>query len=116
MKEYIYNRYNGVITTYKKLNNNVYMCLETGLTIDLDLELMLGKTSENIIELIEVEDIIGYKIKNISTTLETKGFIEGIIDISDEEHLENIKKDKNYEIKSIVTKEQFKSVEYKVGG
>lgn len=54
MKEYIYNRYNGVITTYKKLNNNVYMCLETGLTIDLDIELMLGKNSESIIDLIEI--------------------------------------------------------------
>ena len=72
------------------------------------------KHSKNIIDLIEVGDVIRYKIKNISTTLETKGFIEGIVDISDEEQLENMKKDKNYEIKTIVTKEQFKSVEYEV--
>ena len=56
--EYIYNRYNGTITTYKKLNDNVYICLETGLTIDLDHQLMLGKNSENIIDLIESGDYV----------------------------------------------------------
>lgn len=70
--------------------------------------------SDKPIELIEVGDVIRYKIKNISTTLETKGFIEGIVNISDEEHLENIRKDKDYEIKSILTKEQMASIEYKV--
>lgn len=103
MKEYIYNRYNGVITTYKKLNNNVYMCLETGLTIDLDLELMLGKTSENIIDLIESGDYVNGKyvqeVKEYKYGKSILAFI-GVVD--------------NEDIKSIVTKEMFLNAEYRV--
>lgn len=68
------------------------------------------------IELIEVKDVIKYRINNISTTLETKGYVEGIVDISDEEMLQRIKSDKNYHILEILTKEQFEANCYKVGG
>lgn len=64
---------------------------------------------DNIIDLIEVKDVIRYRIDNISTTLETKGYIEGIIDISDEEMLQNIKHDKNYHIFEILTRQQFEA-------
>ena len=64
---------------------------------------------DNIIDLIEVKDVIRYRIDNIPTTLETKGYIEGIIDISDEEMLQNIKHDKNYHIFEILTRQQFKA-------
>ena len=43
------------------------------------------KHSKQLIDLIEVKDVIKYRIDNISTTLETKGYLEGIVDISDEE-------------------------------
>ena len=46
--EYIYNRYDGIITTYKKIRDKEYLCIETGLTICFDHQLLLGKTSENI--------------------------------------------------------------------
>ena len=72
--------------------------------------------SDNIIDLIEVKDVIKYRINNISTTLETKGYIEGIIDISDEEMLQKIKSDKNYHILEILTKESYIANCYKVGG
>ena len=72
--------------------------------------------SDNIIELIEVKDVIKYRINNISTTLETKGYVEGIVDISDEEMLQKIKNDKNYEILEILTKESYMANCYKVGG
>ena len=72
--------------------------------------------SDNIIELIEVKDVIKYRINNISTTLETKGYVEGIVDISDEEMLQKIKNDKNYEILEILTKESYMANRYKVGG
>lgn len=74
------------------------------------------KHSNNILDLIEVTDIIKYRINNISTTLETKGYIEGIVDISDKEMLQRIKNDKNYEILEILTHEQFEQNSYKVGG
>lgn len=72
--------------------------------------------SKHLIDLIEVKDVIKYRINNISTTLETKGYVEGIVDISDEEMLQKIKSDKNYHILEILTKEQYLANCYKVGG
>ena len=72
--------------------------------------------SDKPIDLIEVKDVIKYRINNISTTLETKGYVEGIVDISDEEMLQRIKNDKNYEILEILTKEIYMANCYKVGG
>ncbi len=72
--------------------------------------------SKQLIDLIEVTDIIKYRMNNISTTLETKGYIEGIVDISDKEMLQRIKNDKNYVILEILTHEQFEQNSYKVGG
>lgn len=74
------------------------------------------KHSKQLIDLIEVKDIIKYRIDNISTTLETKGYIEGIVDVSDEEMLQRIKNQKSYKILEILTHEQFKQNSYKVGG
>ena len=74
------------------------------------------KHSKQLIDLIEVKDVIKYRIDNISTTLETKGYVEGIVDISDEEMLQKIKNDKNYEILEILTKEIYMANCYKVGG
>lgn len=74
------------------------------------------KHSNNILDLIEVKDVIKYRINNISTTLETKGYVEGIVDISDEEMLQRIKNDKNYEVLEILTKESYMANYYKVGG
>lgn len=77
---------------------------------------LIVKHSKQLINLVEVKDVIRYRIDNISTTLETKGYIEGIVDISDEEMLQKIKSDKNYHILEILTKEQFEANCYKVGG
>lgn len=74
------------------------------------------KHSKQLIDLIEVKDVIKYRIDNISTTLETKGYIEGIVDISDEEMLQRIKIYKSYHILAILTKEQMIANCYKVGG
>ena len=74
------------------------------------------KHSKQLIDLIEVKDVIKYRINNISTTLETKGYVEGIVDISDEEMLQKIKSDKNYHILEILTKEIYMANCYKTGG
>lgn len=76
---------------------------------------LIVKHSKQLINLVEVKDVIRYRIDNISTTLETKGYVEGIVDISDEEMLQKIKSDKNYHILEILTKEQFEANCYKVG-
>ena len=76
----------------------------------------IANHSKQLIDLIEVKDVIKYRINNISTTLETKGYIEGIVDISDEEMLQRIKNDKNYEVLEILTKESYMANCYKLGG
>lgn len=72
------------------------------------------KHSKQLIDLIEVGDIIKYKIKNVA--LETRGYLEGITDISDKEMLKNIRNDKDYKVLEILTKEQYEANYYKVGG
>lgn len=69
-------------------------------------------SSLNIIDLIEVGDVIRYEIE---TPLETSGILKGVGDVTDEEMLQNLKKDKAFHVKSIVTREQFSQMEYKVG-
>lgn len=76
----------------------------------------IANHSKQLIDLIEVGDIIKYRIDNISTTLETKGYIKGIVDIADEEMLQRIKSDKNYNILEILTREQYMAHCFKVGG
>ena len=74
----------------------------------------IANHSKQLIDLIEIKDVIKYRINNISTTLETKGYVEGIVDISDEEMLQRIKSDKNYHILAILTKEQMEANQYVV--
>ena len=80
------------------------------------LEDIIVKHSKQPIDLVKVKDVIKHRIDNISTTLETKGYIEGIVDISDEEMLQEIKSDKDYHILEILTKESYMANCYKVGG
>jgi hypothetical protein len=106
---------NGVIdkvdALYGMIENTVH--LENQKWFDIK---NIVKHSKQLIDLIEVKDVIKYKINNISTTLETKGYVEGIVDISDEEMLQKIKSDKNYHILEILTKERYMTNCYKVGG
>ena len=81
-----------------------------------DIAKCVVKHSKQLTDLIEVGDIIKYRIDNISTTLETKGYIEGIVDIADDEMFKRIKSDKNYKILEILTKEQYIADCYKVEG
>ena len=72
----------------------------------------ITKASYNIIDILEVGDIIRYRIDKVS--LETKGYLTGVIDITDEEMIESIKEDKNYHVLQILTKEQLEEMSYKV--
>lgn len=91
------------------------MCIDECNCIGTHLEDIVNHSKQPI-DLIEVKDVIKYRINNISTTLETKGYVEGIVDISDEEMLQRIKNDKNYEVLEILTKESYMANCYKVGG
>ena len=119
--EYVRTKY-GKIDKVEKFSAGlcIWRC-ENGMYIDecngigTHLEDIV-KHSKQLIDLVEVKDVIKYRIDNISTTLETKGYLEGIIDISDEEMLQEIKRDKDYHILEILTHEQFEANCYKVGG
>ena len=76
------------------------------------LEHDIINASFDIIDLIKKGDIIRYRIDKVS--LETKGYLTGVIDIADEEMIESIKEDKNYHVLQILTKEQFKEMSYKI--
>ena len=95
----------------QEIQGDKYRCISEN-----ELEKVIIKHSKQLIDLLEVKDVIKYRIENISTTLETKGYLEGITDISDEEMLQRIKNDKNYEILEILTHEQYEQNSYKVGG
>lgn len=77
------------------------------------LEHDIINASFDIIDLIKKGDIIRYRIDKVS--LETKGYLAGVIDITDEEMIENIKENKNYHVLQILTKEEFEKRAYKVG-
>lgn len=113
--KYIYQRYDGRITKYK-VSGEYYINVEGGIAINKNKQLLLGKVSENLIDLVEVEDVIKYKINNISRELQPKGFIEGVVGINNEIRLKDFKEDKNREILEILTHELYEANCYKVGG
>lgn len=91
-------------TIYVKMN------FETPIAFKID---NIVKHSKNIIDLIEIKDIIKFKNK-LPNSLENE---EMIIHIFDKDTLNEVKEAiQKQEIKllSIVTKEQFKSVEYRL--
>lgn len=72
------------------------------------------KHSKQLIDLIEVGDVIRYKIENVS--LATKGYLEGVVDISDKGMLKSIRNNNDYKVLEILTKEIYMANCYKVGG
>ena len=109
----IYQRYNGLITKYID-NGDYYIGCNTGIAIEKNEHLLLGKVSENIIDLIEVGDFVnGYRVENVIN--------EGpcpsgkCVDIdSSKDSIECTLWEKD--IKTILTKESYMANCYKVGG
>lgn len=118
-----YYNYRGKIgKIIKNYNNDLEIAYKDGILktstssfIDdnFDINGQQYVASFDIIDLIEVGDIIRYRIDKVS--LETKGYLTGVIDITDEEMLKSIKEDKNYHVLQILTKEQFEQMSYKIG-
>ena len=104
----IYQRYNGLITKYID-KGDYYIGCNTGIAIEKNEHLLLGKVSENIADLIEVDDIVnGYRILNIYEATTTDE--ERILDIGYGYAIFND------EIETILTKESYMTNCYKVGG
>ena len=103
-EEYQFNKY-GKFWFLIKENNKIENCNEY--FIDTINEKDIVKHSKNIIDLIEVGDILRV-FDNLSETEEK-------VNIFDDEMLKAVKediKDNNYKILSILTHEQFSSLEY----
>jgi hypothetical protein len=108
--KYIYQRYNGLITKYID-KGDYYIGCNTGIAIEKNEHLLLGKVSENIIDLIEVEDIVnGMEVLDIHKPRDLWEPIE-------------IRVDSRYtnfilaeDIKTVLTKESYMANCYKVGG
>ena len=103
--KYIYQRYNGEIRQFEVIDNNYLVDTKTGMSFDFRSHLMLGKVSENLIDLIQRGDYVnGYKVDNIEKGKliigDTTQVIEQIVE--------------NEDIETVVTKEQFESISYKV--
>lgn len=96
--EYIYQRYNGIITKYI-VDKEYYIAVETGIANRKDTILLLGTVSKSIIDLVEIEDIV--------FTEDFNGY--SFIHIYSKEMLEALKEDVKNEvkIKSILTHEQY---------
>ena len=103
--KYIYQRYDGIITKYI-VDNEYYIAVGTGIATKKDETAFLGKVSENIIDLIEVDDIVF-----------TEDFIGySFIHIYSVEMLEALKEDVKNEviIKSVMTHQQYEQNCYKL--
>lgn len=109
--KYIYQRYNGLITKYID-KGDYYIGCNTGIAIEKNEHLLLGKVSENRIDLIEKDDYVnGYKVISVDYNV-----------IDDKTECIELDLNNNYQynfisarqIKTIITKEQMKSIEYKV--
>lgn len=104
--EKLYNRFDGIITEYTHLKDNYYVSKNSGIVIDLDRVSFSGKTSKNIIDLIEVGDIVNGKLIHKIDKGSNYCYL----------YYGNCKTFVDYQIKTILTKEQFEANCYKIEG
>ena len=69
--EYIYQRYNGIITKYI-VDKEYYIAVGTGIATKKDETVLLGKVSDKVIDLVEVGDIVNnYIVLDVMEDLQT---------------------------------------------
>ena len=111
--KYIYQRYNGLITKYID-KGDYYIGCNTGIAIEKNEHLLLGKVSENRIDLIEKDDYVnGYKVISVDYDVmdDTIECIELDLNNNYQYNFISIR-----QIKTILTKEQFEANCYKLEG
>ena len=111
--KYIYQRYNGLITKYID-KGDYYIGCNTGIAIEKNEHLLLGKVSENRIDLIEKDDYVnGYKVISVDYDVmnDTTECIELDLNSNYQYNFISIR-----QIQTILTKEQYMANCYKIGG
>lgn len=107
--KYIYQRYNGEIRQFEVIDNNYLVDTKTGMSFDFRSHLMLGKVSEDLIDLIQCGDYVnGKQVSNVDK-IDNINFIEWTDGDMYKTEIENDKF-----IETIVTKEMMESISYKV--
>ena len=110
---YVRTQNNG-IAKIKSFHSNIYddyICISH--CFDLVRKKEITKASHNIIDLIEAGDYVnGYKVKK--TGIEELGHTYLSLDMNEDIHWLESEIENKEQIKSIVTKEQFESMSYKV--
>ena len=102
--KYIYQRYDGRIHKYEVVNDNYLVETKTGMSFDFRSHLMLGKVSEDLIDLIQCGDYVNGKLIHKVDIRKNSSYI----------YYGNGKTFTDYQIETVATKEQFESISYKV--
>lgn len=105
--KYIYQRYNGEIRQFEVIDNNYLVDTKTGMSFDFRSHLMLGKVSEDKIDLLNIGDLVIYKCININSDKLEVHIIQDEVDLQD---YKNRFKDNFWEMVSFVTKEKFNKI------
>ena len=105
--KYIYQRYDGRICEYEVVNDNYLVNTKTGMSFDFKSHLMLGKVSEDKIDLLNIGDLVVYKCININSDKLEVHIIQDEVDLQD---YKNRFKDNFWIMVSFVTKEKFEQI------
>ena len=107
--KYIYQRYNGEIRQFEVVNDNYLVDTKSGMSFDFRSHLMLGKVSENLIDIIEVGDYVNGEIIDQIQNDRNPKLIWHLSSYGDDDMAF-----KNEDIETVVTKEMMESISYKV--
>ena len=111
--KYLYQRYDGNLYKYEVDNNILIDVKNANNIINLDKQIILGKTSEDIIDLVEVDDYVnGERVFATENRINDNG--EKVILVENYNEWTDDGVIANKDIKSIVTKEQFEKDKFEV--
>ena len=110
--EILYNRYDGIFHKYIKIGEKMWFDEKSAFVFDEDEHIMLGKTSKDMLELIEENDLVnGYRILKIDEIHNRKAKAFLVYKHGDQEFL---KIWANEDIKEIITHEQIEKDSFKI--
>ena len=109
-KEVLQSLYNGRIHKYEVVNDNYLVETKTGMPFDFRSHLMLGKVSENRIDLLEVGDLVLYKCINLSGNSADKLHLDIIKHEVDLQDYKNRFNDNFWKLVGFITKEELNKV------
>lgn len=112
--KYIYQRYDGRITKYR-VSGEYYINVESGIAINKNRQMLIGKVSENLIDLAEVGDYVnGKRVFATENRINDNG--EKVVLSENYNEWTDDGVISNHDIKTILTHELYEASCYKEGG